>query len=133
MKAKDGIFLLVLFIIFLSGIFLTQLHTGINVLSNRNFEKYFDYMILPINTDNQYDDANKYFSKLVSLKNQAKKYVFDEDYSNALEKYDEILEINPLVVDAWYGKIFVLEKMERFDEAYDVKIKMSQVFLNSNP
>ena len=126
-------FLFTIFVILMSSLLLTELYTGVNVLSNFHLQNYLpNFMVSEISEENQIDSI-QHFSSLIQLRNQAENSIFDENYSNAFKIYDEILMISPLEVNAWYGKIFVLEKMGKYDDASNLKIRMNETFLSSNP
>eukprot|EP01124_Arcella_intermedia_P037270 TRINITY_DN9941_c0_g4_i1.p1 TRINITY_DN9941_c0_g4~~TRINITY_DN9941_c0_g4_i1.p1 ORF type:complete len:107 (+),score=17.33 TRINITY_DN9941_c0_g4_i1:1-321(+) len=56
----------------------------------------------------------QYIKKYLSIADNHKKA---QNFQNAIEVYDKVLNVDPNVTDAWVGKAEACEELERFDEA----------------
>ena len=122
------LFFITLCFILVSSMLFTELYDGINILTVYHLDDYLDLPLIlqPIRSTTQ--NAEDYFNVLNSLNYQSEIYLLSENYPEAIETYDKILKINPYIVSAWYGKIYALEKIGKYDEASILLIDMKNIF-----
>lgn len=130
MKIKDLLFFSSVTVVLVVSVFYTDLYTGVNNFTNFELENFIEKYDLNKNYE-ELTNSETYFEELAYKKDVATFHIVDGDYSEALKIYDEILEINSLELEAWYGKIFLLEKMGKPEESKKLLHEMNVVFLNN--